>query len=350
MPLACGPGRPAPFPPVSGVSLNLAMSTCSPEGGEAAVFAVARRVRLRATEMGALAREVLTTATCRGEVHAVLTDAIYLVTRAGELLWLSGNRSCPHRRYVHVPQPLRGVEPGMPFVAHEGVLEVGGLQIDLTRAQLWFPSRVGRGGRLSPKELHARFGVLLTVVRGSPSWTGELGLLGLVSRPPLDRPADIPGAPFLQAMSAAVDGVRDACQTGVLSDVLEAGLELAGLGPGFTPAGDDYLGGLLFTLRHLCCAPFGAARWNERLVDDFLEKVRPHTGRVSHTILCDLARGHGPGPLHDLIGSLLSALGPALADSARRLCQIGHSSGRDLLAGALTARWWMDAPRDGGNR
>ncbi|MEW6216621.1 MAG: DUF2877 domain-containing protein [Candidatus Bipolaricaulota bacterium] len=158
------------------------------------------------------------------------------------------------------------------------------------------------------------------------------------------------GASFLQAMSAAVDGVGDACRRGALSGVLEAGLGLAGLGPGFTPAGDDYLGGLLFTLRHLHCASAGVTRWDERLVGDFLAKVRPHTGWVSHTILCDLARGHGPGPLHDLIGGLLSALGPALADSAGRLCQIGHSSGRDLLAGALTARWWMDGARDGGKR
>ena len=326
------------------------MSRCSPERGEATVFAIARRVRLRATEMGALARGMLTAETCRGEVHAALTDAIYLATRAGELLWLSGNQSSPHRRYVHVAQPLLDIEPGTPFLVHEGVLEVGGLQIDLTRAQMWSPSRVGRGVGLAPKELHARLGILLRVVRDSPDWTAGSGLLHLVARPPLDGAADIAGAPFLQAMSAAVDRVRVACRRGALSDVLEAGLGLAGLGPGFTPAGDDYLGGLLFTLHHLCCAPFGSARWDERLVDDFLAKVRPHTGWVSHTILCDLARGHGPGPLHDLIQRLLSASRPAVADSAGSLCQIGHSSGRDLLAGALTARWWMDGARDGGNR
>lgn len=342
MPIASGPGRPAPFSSASGVWLDSVMSMCSLERGEATVFAVARQVRLRATEIGALAREMLTAETCRGEVHAVLTDAIYLTTRAGELLWLSTNRSFPHRRYVHVPQPLLGVEPGMSFVAYEGVLKVGGLQIDLTRAQMWSPSRVGRGVGLASKELHARFGILLRVVRDSPRWSADCGFLRLVARPHLDGAADAAGAPFLQAMSAAVDRVRVACRRGALSGVLEAGLGLAGLGPGFTPAGDDYLGGLLFALRHLQCPSAGVARWDERLVDDFLAKVRPHTGWVSHTILCDLARGHGPGPLHDLIQGLLSAPGPALADSAGRLCQIGHSSGRDLLAGTLTASWWMD--------
>lgn len=326
------------------------MRTHVPPAEKAMGLSAGRPERRWAAEMGALAWEVLTAEACRGEVCAVLADVIYLATNKGTLLWLSSNRAFPHQRYIYVPSLPRGIQAGATFVSREGALEIGEVVVELTSARMRYPFQPsGHVGPTSAKP-RPRFDTLLSVVRNGLIQTASCGLLRLVVASPLVGPVGSLEEPFFEAALATVDRVRAACRRGDLSGVLRAGLGLVGMGPGFTPAGDDFLGGLLFTLRHLHHAFGGEARWDEERVDDFLAAARPHTGWVSHTILSDLAHGHGPGPLHDLILNLSASRGPVLADHARRLAQIGHSSGRDLLAGVLTARWWRDGARGGGMR
>jgi hypothetical protein len=112
---------------------------------------------------------------------------------------------------------------------------------------------------------------------------------------------------------------------------------LVGLGPGLTPSGDDFLGGLLFAAHHLRAAYPSAFEQAGDLLRDFLQEARLLTNRISHTILADLAHGHGPAPLHDLIDLLWQANPePSWRDSAQHLIHIGHTSGWDMLAGMLT--------------
>jgi hypothetical protein len=119
---------------------------------------------------------------------------------------------------------------------------------------------------------------------------------------------------------------------------LKSGLRLVGLGPGLTPSGDDYLGGLLFTARYLRAAYPWEFRWDRGLILNFLGRARPLTNCLSYTILADLANGHGPEPLHELVSSLLQGgLKPHSLSGLQRLIQIGHSSGWDMLAGMMTA-------------
>ena len=124
-----------------------------------------------------------------------------------------------------------------------------------------------------------------------------------------------------------------ACRRRDMERIVKVGLDLVGLGPGLTPSGDDYLGGLLFTAHHLRTAN---PKEND-VLHDFLHEARLLTSRISHTILSDLAHGHGPAPLHDLINLLLQGIaGQPLRGSAQQLIRIGHTSGWDMLAGAIT--------------
>lgn len=298
---------------------------------------------------GALARRLLVVEGCHGTVEAVLTNVAYLATASGELLWLSTDGQIPHRRYVRVPYGLLEIEPGMSFSARDGVLRIGDdVRIEMTQAMCWSPPWEWPGAGLTREEARARFGTLLAAVQRTLEPASDNGFLWLVADPSRGGTEVAASSPYLDAASAVVERLRAACRERSLPDVLEVGLELVGLGSGFTPAGDDYMGGLLFTLLHLHRTSAGLAMWDEERVAGFLATARPLTGWISHAILSDLARGHGPGPLHDLVGSVLSsAPAPVLAVCVGQLCRIGHSSGRDLLAGTLAASWATEARRGG---
>lgn len=329
-----------------------AMRTVPPVGQRKVEnFTVADRSRVRAIEAGTLARRLLAIEGCHGTVEAVLTNTLYLATSRGELLWLHTDGKFPHRRYVRVSFGFREIEPGMPFTASDGVLRIGdAVQVEVRKTACWSPPCVRPGATLTVAELRAGLGRAAETVRCSLAPASDDGFLRLVlgSLPGGTGPSAWP--PLLQTASAAVERVAAACRNRDLPAVFEAGFELIGLGPGFTPAGDDYLGGLLFTLHHLHRASADLPPWGEGWVAGFLAATRSLTGWASHAILSDLACGHGPGPLHDLVARVLNpAPASDLAACVDCLCRIGHSSGRDVLAGVLTARWWVAGTRDGGN-
>jgi len=111
--------------------------------------------------------------------------------------------------------------------------------------------------------------------------------------------------------------------------VLDATLPLLGVGPGFTPAGDDLAGAALFGRR--CLAP-GAARWRE-VAENLVREARGRSHAVSAALFADLARGESFEPLHELVEALACGARARAQAAARALSAIGHSSGCDMLAG-----------------
>jgi len=132
------------------------------------------------------------------------------------------------------------------------------------------------------------------------------------SIPPLEAPASIrePAERFLAW----------------LQDEGRAPDPLIGMGPGLTPAGDDFVGGAMIALR-----AFGEADLAERIAAWALPLARTNTNRISRAHLECAAAGEGHEALHDL----LTFRNPD-RDFAR-LARIGHTSGLDAAAGALNA-------------
>jgi hypothetical protein len=122
-----------------------------------------------------------------------------------------------------------------------------------------------------------------------------------------------------------------------MAGVARKGRELIGLGPGLTPSGDDFLGGLFFAAHSLKRAYPNDFYWGDEVVRNLIEWARTQTNAISHAVLNDLALGHGPEPLHEVVRLLLA--GPDLEHpmpAVTRLLGIGHTSGWDVLAGMLT--------------
>jgi hypothetical protein len=105
---------------------------------------------------------------------------------------------------------------------------------------------------------------------------------------------------------------------------------LAGLGTGFTPAGDDFLLGAMYAAYALL--PPEIAAW---LASFIAESACPRTTTVSAAFLRAAAGGAASEGWHLLVDGLSSARQPGVEEAVRRLCEIGHTSGADSLAGFL---------------
>ncbi len=100
--------------------------------------------------------------------------------------------------------------------------------------------------------------------------------------------------------------------------------KLAGLGPGLTPAGDDYLIGAM------------AALWlTGRLgtMELIAATAIPRTSALSAAFLRAAARGQFMEPWHALVEAWQAEDKPAVAAAVARIAVFGASSGADALAG-----------------
>jgi hypothetical protein len=105
---------------------------------------------------------------------------------------------------------------------------------------------------------------------------------------------------------------------------------LIGLGPGLTPSGDDYLGGVLIGLRWLGRGGQADSLWR------WLEpRLAARTSAISAAHLVAAAAGEAHEALHEVLENLSAWQVPDLLPSLGRLDAVGHSSGWDALAGIV---------------
>lgn len=307
------------------------------------------RFEVRRTHLvGAQAQALLTERGFSGTVLAVFSGTVYLLGTGEEILWLAQEGSPAHRRSIQVSFHAHTLERGMSFAVLGDRLQIGdAMIIDLADADRWAPRTFDPRQLLPLGGVNACFRKNLTAVRCLPGLSGLSHALGLITGPAGDGNTSTLSsseAALIDQASPAIQELVEACRARDMVRITQSGLRLVGLGPGLTPSGDDYLGGLLFTAHRLKAAYPTEFSWGAGPVLDFLHRARPQTNRVSHTILSDLAHGHGPEPLHDLVNSLLQAeTAQRLLSSVDRLIGIGHTSGWDMLAGVLTGMLLTEA-------
>jgi hypothetical protein len=98
--------------------------------------------------------------------------------------------------------------------------------------------------------------------------------------------------------------------------------QLIGLGPGLTPSGDDYLGGMLVALRLT-----GRGVQSDGLWRWLQPRLKERTSALSAAHLAAAAVGEAHEALHDVLNGELNL---------DALDSVGHTSGWDALAGAMT--------------
>lgn len=204
------------------------------------------------------------------------------------------------------------------------------IRFDFGRARIWNPAGVD-------EHCFATSAHLSAVLEAAAVRAPKAGL-GAVFRKPHSRLATdhsrasdgvlAAAAPALEALTRWLAYVCARQEARTLPPPRRA-LELVGLGPGLTPSGDDYLGGLMIGLRAINRGDLATGL--ARLV---LPVARRATSAISYAHLACAAAGYGGAALHRTIAAIAGSQhldsGPCLDGVAR----IGATSGWDALAGA----------------
>jgi hypothetical protein len=115
-----------------------------------------------------------------------------------------------------------------------------------------------------------------------------------------------------------------------LASSLKAAQQLAGLGIGLTPAGDDFIMGAILAAWIL--HPPDVA---SELAKEITDTVAPLTTSLSAALLKSAGRGDAGQVWHDLFDALISADKMVIQESVDQLLSVGHTSGADALTGFL---------------
>lgn len=123
-------------------------------------------------------------------------------------------------------------------------------------------------------------------------------------------------------LSAHAQPALDALDEWLAGNTLDARAgQLVGLGPGLTPSGDDYLGGVMVALHQRGRGAQAASLWR------WLEpKLAARTGAISAAHLAAAASGEAHEALHGILDGDLDL---------DALDAVGHCSGWDALAGSV---------------
>jgi hypothetical protein len=133
------------------------------------------------------------------------------------------------------------------------------------------------------------------------------------------------------ALSVHAQPALEALERWLAGNTLSAeAAQLVGLGPGLTPSGDDYFGGVLVALRWLGRAAHADSLWR------WLEaRLAGGTNAISAAHLEAAATGEAHEALHEVLECLSAWQVGDLAPSMARLDAVGHTSGWDALAGVV---------------
>jgi hypothetical protein len=282
----------------------------------------------RATLVGPVAARPAD-ADARGTVRAVFDRSFYVALDAGWICVGPESMGAGPLNLLCAPWfagvPLRAdLEPGDFALVENGNLHAGPVRISLACAQRWHPQPLGPWSRSS-------------LARGLAAFAGALPRLlpsdGLAR---LLRPTGTSDllTPVLAAAQAPVGYLVQVLQTTSAMDAGDIDADqigpLIGLGPGLTPSGDDYLGGILIALSLI-----GQTRLRDRLWQALEPLFARRTGDISRAHLAAAAGGLGNAALHDVLRAILAGRTDAISAAIASISALGHTSGWDTLAGGI---------------
>jgi hypothetical protein len=273
-----------------------------------------------------------------GAVVAVFARSFYLQDASGGLACIGppGLGRGPLNMLCDLPRDLdwpgRGLRAGIGARRDGETLDLDGIgAFSLADAVAWRPPPPP--GRWNAAMLAGGLAALGTLAEAEARDDGFVPLVAQLARGGIDEIAAFASASPL--LGLAVPGIA------ALAEWLlgcgetppgDAASMLIGLGPGLTPSGDDLLGGAMIALHAL-----GRVDRARCLADWALPLAETRTGAISAAHLACAAAGEGSASLHELIAALLIADETGIAAAVAALGAIGHSSGWDMLAGAVLA-------------
>jgi uncharacterized protein DUF2877 len=294
----------------------------SPPEGEGA--RASRTITIPILRAGIVAAEFCGTP-ARAEVAAVFERSFYL--RCGNLFVCIGEPALGNGPLTLIAQMRAaelGLYPGQPAVISETGTAIGKVAFAWLGCEPWHPPRWPHA--LAPSVLaQARDAVVRRAATEAPEQGFGRAMAGAnESRTAL---AGIAYQRLVRLQSWLTETMEARGTPGTSSP--DCVRDLVGLGPGLTPSGDDALIGALALLDAL--GEHGAHAILARALGDVPPGL---TSPLSHCFLRTAAAGHVGEHLHAAVSSLVCGDVDAAIAAIRN---IGHSSGWDMMAGAVIA-------------
>jgi len=268
-----------------------------------------------------------------GRVLGNYCRACNLVTAEGEIIALVGSAigNGPLNIVIEEAGVLETAKPGWPAVFSDDQLVLGdSLVVSLDEAQLWRPE-------INWERLTAQRRRLEDSLATLCCWLSQndfaQGLLSLILGGEKEPSRSSHHLAFLTAAQAGIKGLRHALRDGHRSGIRENAALLAGLGPGLTPAGDDYLVGLMAGLR---VWPDSCGLPPDEACQIILEATEGRTTLLSSAFLHCAQEGLFGESWHELLAELTGGEAIGIQRAARRVLCSGATSGADALAGFLS--------------
>jgi hypothetical protein len=258
-------------------------------------------------------------------VHSVFRRACNVISRDGELItFLSSNLSdLPQGVRVRTPENFSfekiGIHDGQVAACRAGIVrfEKTGLQIDLRSALVW---RVD----LTSLQVDMKHSLSQSALRSVHQELTDY------------HPPDGSGIFGLTAFRPALMALQQAARPFDVEAAVRASIPLIGLGPGATPSGDDFIAGWMCGL----WSTVGVDSQRIAFVEQFGEHIiqlADRTNVISKAYLIHAARGRFSQLMADVIEGVAHPLTKVdVRQITRRAMQIGHTSGRDMMAGLVT--------------
>jgi len=225
------------------------------------------------------------------------------------------------------------VEPGMPAVLERSRIRVGGLDVTLENALVWEPCPDWRKLRGHEDAFSHRLPLVHTLAQRHAPEGSFLPLVSERAGGPTSSPQSEPAGSTSDVVHAVALKVLAMLRVGWEGDAAllqMAAAQLAGLGNGLTPAGDDFLGGTMLWAWLALSTPRSLCRV-------LAEAAAPRTTALSAALLHAAARGECSAAWHALLAALCQGTDVELAKAARAVLAHGATSGADALAGFLWA-------------
>lgn len=240
-------------------------------------------------------------------------NACNLINARGEILSLVTEQigPGPFAAVLRLHAPLTELfSTDSPVAVQGSSIALGAATVDTAGARLWQP-RPDWAGLLRRNQ-----------------WGGSFYKLLADAQPAEDDPQSSVGQAVREKLQSGAGRLLPAIASLDLQGCRDAAAELAGVGTGLTPSGDDFLMGIIFAL--WATRPIGQAGL---LIQEIVSAAVPRTTSLSAAWLKSAARGEAVLPWHELVSGLAAPDLAASERAIRRILSIGHSSGAEALAG-----------------
>jgi hypothetical protein len=195
-------------------------------------------------------------------------------------------------------------------------LWVGDIKFSLNRARVWNPKVAWDDIR--PDRVMSTLPVIEDILRSVAPTGSFFDILGNGNLTELQTVA-----------KSAWHNLRSGIQGFDESVLIGSVQSLAGLGEGLTPAGDDFLLGVIYSLRIMGEASAQA------IINLIVTEAMPRTTRLSAAWLAAAGSGEAGIMWHWFLETIQSGNKRGVTSLSRRIAEVGHTSGADALAGFL---------------